>query len=648
MSKDYQQQIKKSSEDFREYTTKRDKEFADNLKHYWKDFSLMAPLTPDLTPKPKIVPRNTSQVKELLSRLLPIQPSGIPSFPGEFQIPKLPIPEKPDEVDTSGEKLSFLYYGSTISLNYNPDIKVEIPVEISGQAIAKYWENINVAHCNSLLSSLETVSREMQINGWGYFQLIKITAGKIYPDSQNASNLLTWFLMTKAGYKIRVAYYGNEVFLMIPTSNTLYGLSYSPFNGLNYYLLGKVVPKISSYDVDFPDATKIIDMNFYCPLHIGNLIATQPIKFTYNNTPYKIPLTYNLNSIEFYKDYPLTDIKVSFDATVSSIFQKSVIEQIKPLVANKNEKDAVGFLLNLVQSGFNYKTDEEQFGHEKFNFPEENLYYPFNDCNDRAVLFAYLVERLVGLSVIGLEYPGHIATAVHFTEDVPGDFISWKGLKYVIADPTFINAPVGLTMPKYANTKADIVEVNSACQLKVETARRNDSIFFLANGDFNLVNSLKTENDKMVSLNCDISIAGFFAALNLAKLTNISIPGKSIQEALNKYNPAFKIHSASIYENIGKLEVIKNSDGIIIIKTENGKPIIFEKIKITNDAQMKIVAIPNGDARIDILSGVKVGTAIVWFNLNSVRLFRSNGNLLFDYDNDHTQAIVNMRKDILN
>jgi len=79
-------------------------------------------------------------------------------------------------------------------------------------------------------------------------------------------------------------------------------------------------------------------------------------------------------------------------------------------------------------------------------------------------LFAYFVESLVGLDVVGVEYPGHIATAVHFNEDVPGDFISWKGLKYIIADPTFINAPVGLTMPKYANTKADIVEVNNACE----------------------------------------------------------------------------------------------------------------------------------------------------------------------------------------
>jgi hypothetical protein len=840
MTKDYKEHVKKSYQDFNDYVTKRDKEFADHLRQYWKEIRLIAPMKPDTTPKPKIVPQYAAPItKEPVSTLLPVFPSGIPSKPDELQIPRLPVLEKPEPVDASMENLSFLYYGSTVTLKYNPDIKVDIPAQITGLTIAKYWENISATHYIGLLTSLESEKNKMQINDWGYLQLVKKAAGKLYPDSANAVNLLTWYLLTKAGYKIKVAYHGNEVYLMIPSSNTFYGINFTKFNGINYYLLDKPIPEISTYDEDFPDATKIFDLNISNALNIGNLNSTKTIKISYDNTPYEIPLEYNMNSVEFYKDYPLTDIKVSFDAAVSSVFKESVIEKIKPLVENKNARDAVGFLLNLVQNGFEYKTDEEQFGKEKFNFPEENLYYPYNDCNDRVVFFAYLVENILGLDVIGVEYPGHIATAVYFTEVVPGDYLSWKGNKYVMADPTYINAPLGLTMPQYVSTKADIVEVNNSFASKEETAKvwdkalswggkqgdnkqnmvtdnggnnyitgyfnpgmtfgsttmtsvsgtntafiakfdktgnpvwakktegdGNDqaynivadpegnlyvagsfsqsitfgtktlkagkegdiflakydsngnllwanqagldstekkkdflyatsftgkgehrytktfpasddfvdfglsldnqgNIYFTASfagsigfkinlisissaGDFDLVNSLKTENDRLVSNNCEKSIAGFFATINLAKLNNISIPGKSVQEALDKYNPAFKNNASSIYQNIGKLEVLKNSDGIITLKTENGKPITFEKIKIANDARMKIVTLPNGDARIDVLNGIKVGKAIIWFALNSVRLFRSNGNLLFDYDNDHTQAILNMRKDILN
>ena len=302
----------------------------------------------------------------------------------------------------------------------------------------------------------------MQINDWGYLQLVKKAAGKIYPDSVNGVNLLTWYLLTKAGYKIKIAYHGNEVYLMIPSFNTFYGINFTTFNGINYYLLDKPVPEISTYDEDFPDATKVFDLNLSNALNIGNLNLTKIIKVIYDNKPYEVPLEYNMNSIEFYKDYPLTDINVSFNAAVSVAFKESVLENIRPLIENKNARDAVGFLLNLVQNGFEYKTDEEQFGKGKFNFPEENLYYPYNDCNDRVVFFAYLVENIVGLDVIGVEYPGHIATAIHFNEEVPGDYISWKGNKYVMADPTYINAPLGLTMPQYVNTKAEIIEVKNS------------------------------------------------------------------------------------------------------------------------------------------------------------------------------------------
>ena len=840
LAKEYQYQVKKNYKEFSDYTARQDKEFADYLKSYWKEFHLMAAIKPDTTPEPRLVPQYTVPVKkEPVTKLLPALPAEILPVPEELDIPKLPAPEKPELVDSLLEELSLYYYGSTIRLKYNPDIRVEIPKQVTGPSVAKYWENISVTHYGSMLSSLELEKNSMQINDWGYLQLVKKVARELYPESANAVNLLTWYLLTKSGYKIKLAYSGDEVYLMMPSSCTLYGVNYFKFNGINYYLLDKPISEISTYNKDFPDATKIFDMNISNSLNIGDLNATQIIRFKYDNVPYEIPLKYNMNSIEFCKDYPLTDIRVQFNAAVSGIFKESVIEMVKPLVENKNAKDAVGFLLNLVQNGFEYKTDEEQYGREKFNFPEENLYYPYNDCNDRVVFFAYLVENIVGLDVIGVEYPGHIATAVHFNEDVPGDYLTWKGEKYVMADPTYINAPLGMTMPQYVDTKADIVEVNNSFATREEKAeawdkalavggkqgdnRQNiaidkdgnnyiagyfnpritfDSItlasesgtnnafiakfdktgktvwakkaggngndqaynimadpggnlyvagsfsksitfgtktltavkvadIFLAKydrngdliwvnqvnpdstemkkdflytvsftgngerrfiktfpdrgdfsdfglsldkegdvyftasftgsigfrinlptfsitGDFNVVTSLKSETDKLVSGNCEKSIAGFFAAINLAKLNNINIPGKSIQEALDKYNPAFKNTSSSIYQNIGKIEVLKNSDGIISLKTENGKPIIFEKIKISNDARMKIITLPNGDARIDILNGIKVGKAIFWFALNSVRLFRSNGNLLFDYDDDHTQTMLNMRKDILN
>ena len=81
--------------------------------------------------------------------------------------------------------------------------------------------------------------------------------------------------------------------------------------------------------------------------------------------------------------------------------------------------------------------------------------------------------------------------------------------------------------------------------------------------------------------------------------------------------------------------------------TENGEDIMIDKIKVRNKSTLSISSLPTGDLQFDILSGIKVGKMVVWFNLNSIRLFRLNGDMLFDYDKDHSQQTMNMRKDIL-
>ena len=70
-------------------------------------------------------------------------------------------------------------------------------------------------------------------------------------------------------------------------------------------------------------------------------------------------------------------------------------------------------------------------------------------------------------------------------------------------------------------------------------------------------------------------------------------------------------------------------------------------MRIQDDAKMKIVPFENGDVEVEILDGVMVGKFFIWFDLNSVRMFQENGNLLFDYDKNHSKLRLNMKKHIL-
>lgn len=108
-------------------------------------------------------------------------------------------------------------------------------------------------------------------------------------------------------------------------------------------------------------------------------------------------------------------------------------------------------LLKFLQYDFDYSTDEDQFGYEKPFFLEENFVYPANDCEDRSILFSYLVRNLLGLDVILLNYPNHVATAVCFNEDVPGDSVWFCGRRFTVCDPTYIGSYAGMTMTGYDN-----------------------------------------------------------------------------------------------------------------------------------------------------------------------------------------------------
>ena len=135
----------------------------------------------------------------------------------------------------------------------------------------------------------------------------------------------------------------------------------------------------------------------------------------------------------------------------------SLLSNLKSLVEGKSEIEAVNILLRFVQTAFQYQTDAEQFGIEKYLFSEETVFYPYSDCEDRSILFSFLVRQLIGLKVVGLDYPGHVATAVKFSVDLNGDSIIYQNQNYLICDPTYINAPIGMCMPQYKNIKPEVI-----------------------------------------------------------------------------------------------------------------------------------------------------------------------------------------------
>jgi hypothetical protein len=174
------------------------------------------------------------------------------------------------------------------------------------------------------------------------------------------------------------------------------------------------------------------------------------------------------NLIAFYNDYPDSEINNDFGtrwstyaaAPVSDDLRNTLYVNLRRAVAGKTPVQVVEEMLNWVQTAFVYEYDNKVWGKDRAFSPEESLYYPFSDCEDRSILLSRIIRDLLHLDVVLIYYLGHLATAIHFDTDVAGDYVMVGNKKYVIADPTYIGAPLGKTMPNMDNAKAKVILLN--------------------------------------------------------------------------------------------------------------------------------------------------------------------------------------------
>ncbi|VAW65966.1 hypothetical protein MNBD_GAMMA08-1675 [hydrothermal vent metagenome] len=452
---------------FQEYKDARDKEFSGFLKSQWLEMQTMQGLVRDKTPKPTQIPEAPKPQVNPLSKT---PETNSPITPVIVNIPVIkpvskPVPIKPAPLieQPSGTKIHLTFYGQSLTFYYDAKLKVHLQSPINESAISHIWSEMSQAKYDDLLKQIEAQRKPLNLNDWGYALLTHEIAKKIHTN-RNDQFLFVWYFMSKTGYQARIAFDQLSVYLLMPSQQQLFGAPYFTFNNIRYYALSfdgtKQKPnKIFTYNGNYPGAKKSLDMSLSHAFNTGRQQKERVVNFTYKGKTYNINIAYDAQTIRYLKTYPQMDITLYFNSKFNQATANPILAQLKPLVTGKSEEEAINLILRFVQTAFKYKTDEQQFGIENYFFPEETLFYPYSDCEDRAVFFAWIVHNLLGLQIVGLDYPGHIATAVKFSKRVNGDAININGKRFVITDPTYINANAGMTMPAYKNIQPTVIQI---------------------------------------------------------------------------------------------------------------------------------------------------------------------------------------------
>ncbi|MGD1891202.1 MAG: hypothetical protein ACFB15_11490 [Cyclobacteriaceae bacterium] len=830
---DFEQQY---IQDFNQFVAERDSLFAEMLKERFREIEMSRALQISPTPKPTIIPTYPPDTQRLDNQKIEADTTSGPLRRSRSLL--LPVPAQGDERGYSPKRTQLTFYGNELTLPYDDRLLLPESARYDAQILSRAWISLSDAYVKELIHSMYAYKNRFNLNDWGYYQLVEQFTNQLYPANDSRATLTAWFLLNKSRYQAKIGYAddksgGNPLYLLVPTNCTVYSATYYQFGEQTYYAIGQAPSSLFTYDQDYAGADLTFDLDVRNPLSLGGDPEEKNFSFRYKGEEHQVKVAYNPRAIQFYQDYPEVELRVKLESTLSREAKESLILQFQPLLQDRTPADAAGMLLRFVQTAFAYQLDQTQFGREKYFFPEEVFHFTYSDCEDRSALFTYLVRQLLGLKVVGLQYPGHVATAVSLPETT-GEYIEQDGELFVVCDPTYVNAPIGKVMPRYAQQNVDLVPLRdpyqqwltemiwdiaaangvypganhnnvvvdamnniyfAGYQLSPQVAEGqniylaklapngkvlwkksfsgngNDvgqylaidsqqqvylagryegevrvgeeaslktavSGFFVAkftpNGQLvwardvttpesgleqafvakvneqgklvetlvfdntvaergmvlddggtiyfsehyqsfspsvsetnapivgtrsvaesnasvavDMVETLKTESDRLKEQQYDPTIAGLFAVINCIQQSGIVIHGTTALEALDRYNPAFKTDSPEIYENIGKLKFMKNESGIITIENEDGGNVDFNKMRIRDQAKIRLRNFDDGDAQMDVLTGITVGKAFVRFRLNHVKLFKQDGNLLFDYDDDNTQVVMNLRNDIL-
>ncbi len=453
---------KETRRDFNEFRKKCMDDFISFVQNPWKEFENTPPVPmPKEDELPPVVIPKEDKDKPIEDKPVVIddvvKPVPVPPQPK----PVAPIEEVPIE---EPRYIDFNLFGTTGRVRFDSSRRVRLQGVEEEQVADAFRQFTPEVYDNLLFDCLE-IRTKMQLSDWAYLQFLKTITEKIAGGNNNDAAINFAYLYMQSGYRMRLAHDGNKLYVLFASEHYIYDkLSYT-IDGKKYFGVYDLPNRLYISMASFP---KEKSLSLLVPkvqrfaMNKGNLRSISSSAFP--NVKFSVAV--NKNLIDFYNTYPASMLNENFitkwamyaNTPMDGDVKAQAYPELKKLLDGCSQKDAVERLLNLVQTGFIYEYDDKVWGHDRAFFAEESLYYPYCDCEDRSILLTRLVRDLLGLKCILIYYPGHLASAIEFTQgDVKGDYIMLNNHKYIVADGTYINAPLGRTMPGMDNKTATVI-----------------------------------------------------------------------------------------------------------------------------------------------------------------------------------------------
>ena len=451
----FKQHAHQKYDDFRK---KANQDYADWMRKAWEWHDKIEPMP---RPKEEMQPPVIYSKENEKEETKPIPHEDITPTPSPQPKPVAPIKEKEGDY----RMVAFEFYGIKEQVRLPKDFAFKLKGR-DEEAYATAWEQLSSDKYDNLIRDCLVLRMEYQLCDWAYLMMIGAMSEAVCGKGTNEATMLQAFVLCQSGYKIRLGFTKERnLCLLFKSEHRIFDLKGIKMKDGLFYLLQPIEGDgLSVCDIEYPEEKPL-------SLWIANEQKfaerqSEERQFIPKDSTISIKSQVNENLLDFYSSYPTSMIDGNIvsrwamyaNTPLSESAKAKLYPQLKMILGRANNIEiAAAWLLYWVQTAFVYEYDDKVWGHDRAFFAEETLFYPYCDCEDRSILFSRLVRDLLGLDVMLVFYPGHLATAVAFNTSVKGDYIDMNGKHYTICDPTYIGAPIGATMPDMDNKTAKVI-----------------------------------------------------------------------------------------------------------------------------------------------------------------------------------------------
>lgn len=450
------------SNNFNDQRTKLTVEYVKMTRGAWNSFnSSRGIIPPDNDVKPvEPVRINDDDLNRKHDKEIEFESIVVPTIDRNRAKPIAPIKEIEEN---SNDFIKFTFFGTPLTVRKAPTAYPRLR-SADQNDVADMLEMLSTTPFNNMLLDCIGLKKTMHLDDWPYLLAAKALSESIYGKDSNEAAVLLAYILSQSGYKIRLARATDKLDVVFASKHIIYHKPYFTVGNDRYYFIDRPLAKAEICPASFSSEKPLSLWINSSPVLSCQKSESRYVK-SERYPDFKFDFSVDCNLIKLFDTYPTSEIGGDFmmrwamyaTTPMSELTRSELYPKVNDLVAGLSKKEAVERILNWIQTGFVYEYDDKVWGGDRAFFPEETLFYPYCDCEDRSILFTRMVKDLLRLDCMLVYYPGHLASAVCFDSDVEGDYIQYGGKRYVVCDPTYIGAKIGYTMPNMDNSKAKVL-----------------------------------------------------------------------------------------------------------------------------------------------------------------------------------------------